>query len=184
LIGAAAGAALWFVFGLFDIWALAHKNALDVSSRLFFALGTREWIGGHASILANAFRFGLLFFFGVFALRMLLRKDLLAAIAAAILFMLMEGGLVYSPDWQIKAFIYAVVYAVIFFILLRCGLIASIVAISYINGCGAIMLGADWKAWYAPYGLASILLLLSIAGVAFWKSLGARGLIGNEATET
>jgi serine/threonine-protein kinase len=184
LIGAAAGAALWFVFGLFDIWALAHKNALEVNSRLFFALGTREWLGGHAFILANAFRFGLFFFFGVFALRVLLRKDLLAAIAAAILFMLMEGGLVYSPDWQVKAFIYAVVYAAIFFILLRCGLIASIVAICYINGCGAIMLGADWKAWYAPYGLASILLLLSIAGVAFWKSLGARGLIGNEAAET
>ena len=79
--------------------------------------------------------------------------------------------------------LYSLAYAAIFFILLRLGLVATICAVFFINGCSAIWLGADWTTWYAPSGLASLLLLLGIAGVAFWRSLGSRGLVGDEAAE-
>ena len=89
-----------------------------------------------------------------------------------------------SHDWQIKALVYALVYFAIFIVLLRVGLVATITAVFFINSFNALTLGLDLTTWYAPYGLATLTLLLSIAVVAFWKSLGAGGLLGNEAAET
>jgi hypothetical protein len=42
------------------------------------------------------------------------------------------------------------------------------------------MLGVDWNTWYAPAGLASLLLLVGIAVIAFRQSLGARDLLEGE----
>jgi hypothetical protein len=51
----------------------------------------------------------------------------------------------------------------------------------FLNSSNAVTLGADWKAWYAPYGFAMLLVLLGIAVFAFWRSLGSRELIGGDA---
>jgi len=128
-------------------------------------------------------RIGLTFFSALFVLRTLLRRDWLAAAVATVSGIFLESGLINSHDWQIKAIVYVLVYFTIFIILLRVGLIATICAIFFINSFDALTLGLDWKAWYAPYGLATLVLLLTIAGMAFWKSLGSRGLIGNAAAE-
>ena len=42
----------------------------------------------------------------------------------------------------------------------------------------SIVLGYDWNTWYAPYGIASLALVLAIAGLAFWRSLGSQSLFG------
>ena len=63
---------------------------------------------------------------------------------------------------------------------MRIGLVATISAIFFISAFNGVWLGGDWKAWYAPAGIATILLMLSIAGFAFWKSLGGRDLLGGE----
>ena len=64
-------------------------------------------------------------------------------------------------------------------VMLRFGLVANISAIFFINTIGAMELGLDWSTWYAPYGLATLLLLMSIVFAAFWRSLGSRSLFGN-----
>jgi ABC-type nickel/cobalt efflux system permease component RcnA len=74
-----------------------------------------------------------------------------------------------------------VVYSALAFVLLRCGLVATIVAVFFANSGNTVLLGSDWTTWYAPYGIASLLLLIAIAGWAFWRSLGGRELIGEEA---
>ena len=56
--------------------------------------------------------------------------------------------------------------------------------IFFINGIGSMNLGLDWKTWYAPLGFASLLLLLGVVLWAFWRSLGARGLFGEDIPET
>jgi hypothetical protein len=63
---------------------------------------------------------------------------------------------------------------------LRFGLVATISVIFFVNGIGALNLGLDWKTWYAPSGLTSLLLLCA----AFWPSLGSRGLLDLDAAET
>jgi len=74
-------------------------------------------------------------------------------------------------------------FAVLLFVLLRYGLVAIIAAACFIDSLDAITLGADWKTWYAPAGLATVTMLLGIAIFAFWRSLGRRELIGGTVAE-
>src|SRR5262249_25510974 len=110
----------------------------------------------------------------------LVRNALLASLAAAILFTFTEGGVFNSPNWQVRAFIYLIVYGIIAFALLRFGLVATISIIFFVNGIGSLNLGLDWKTWYAPSGLATLTLLMTIVTLAFWRSLGAGGLDAKE----
>jgi Kef-type K+ transport system membrane component KefB len=128
--------------------------------------------------MANVLRLGLLAFLVIFGLRTLVRKDVLAAVLAAVVFTLQQSEVVNDADW-VGAAIYVVAFSVLIFALLRYGLLATIAAVYFMNSFGAITLDADWKAWFAPAGLATLLLLLGIALFAFWRSLGSRELLGN-----
>jgi hypothetical protein len=147
---------------------------------LNFVLGMRQWTGGHAANVGGALRLGLLIFLTIFGLRQLLRNDALAAVSAALLFTMTQGDLTYSAEWVTLTLLYVTVYSALAFVLLRCGLVASIVAVFFANSGNAVTLGWDWKTWYAPYGLASLLLLIAIAVWAFWRSLGDRELLGDK----
>jgi hypothetical protein len=178
LIGAAVGCALWLVLTTFSL--ATSQGSLVADGNLSYTLGTREWFGGHAGTLANALRAGLMVFFVIFCVRFMVRKDTLAALIAAMLITTQEGGVVNSPNWKASAAIYVVVFAVLIFALLRFGPVATITLLFFVNSFNAITLGADWKAWFAPAGLATLLLLLGIAMFAFWRSLGSRELLGSE----
>jgi hypothetical protein len=127
---------------------------------------------------------GLLVFAVICLLRRLVRYDILAALITAVLFTLTETEVTRSPDWGVMAALFIAVYGVLALVLMRIGLVATISAIFFINCFSAIWLGADWKAWYAPAGIATILLMLAIALFAFWKSLGSGDLLGGEETST
>jgi hypothetical protein len=72
-------------------------------------------------------------------------------------------------------------YSVLVFVLLRLGLVATMAAVFFIDSVNMITLGADWKTWYAPFGLATFALLLGIAIFAFWRSLGSHELFAPAA---
>jgi len=145
---------------------------------LNFAMGTRQWIGGHANGLGGGLRIGLLIFMTIFGLRQFLRRDALAAVAAALLFTMGQGDVIYSQTWVLMTLLYVCIYSGLAFVLLRYGLVATIVAVFFADSGNAILLGRDWKTWYAPYGVASLLLLIGIAVWAFWRSLGDKDLLG------
>jgi hypothetical protein len=67
--------------------------------------------------------------------------------------------------------------------MLRFGLVSTISAVFFLNTLAAMDLGLDWSTCYAPYGLATLVLLLSIVIAAFWLSLGSRSLFVNDAAE-
>jgi hypothetical protein len=174
LIGAALGCGLWMGAQVLELGA----DNLHVGGNVGALLGARHWIGRHAISAASSLNIGLVVFAVICFLRRLVRYDALAALATAVLFTLTEFEAV-SGGWATLA-LFVVVYGVLAFLLMRIGLIATISAIIYINVFSSIWLGADWKAWYAPAGIATILLALSIALLAFWKSLGSRELLGGE----
>ena len=132
------------------------------------------------TISEAALRFGLLIFLTIFGLRRLLRNDILAALAAAMLFTLMQGDVTYSQDRLVMIALYIVVYGALAFVLLRSGLVATISTLFFADSGNSVMLGADWNTWYAPAGLASMLLLVGIAVIAFRQSLGTRDLLDGE----
>jgi uncharacterized membrane protein len=63
-------------------------------------------------------------------------------------------------------------YTALVFVLLRFGLVATIAAVFFLDTTNRITLGTDWKTWYAPSGVATLVLLLSVAVFAFWRSQG------------
>jgi hypothetical protein len=145
------------------------------------ALGARQWLAAHADVMEGSLFFGLVVFFSICGLRRLVRKDVPAAILAAALLMLGNGGIFSSNNWKLEAAISISVYSVLVFVLLRLGLVATMAAVFFIDAFNMISLGTDFKTWYAPSGLATCLLLLGIAIFAFWRSLGSHELFAPPA---
>jgi hypothetical protein len=170
LIGAALGTAMWSALWL----TLGNKNQLDPGISLWPLLGARQWAAAYIANLHSALTFGLLEFFTIFGLRQLLKKDWLAAIAAAIVFSASQSDILSDPDWQKLALTYVVLYSMLMFVLLRVGLVTTISAMLFLNAENRISLGGDFKAWWAPQGFATIFLLLAVATYVFWRSLGTR----------
>jgi serine/threonine-protein kinase len=180
LIGAALGSLMWMAFKLLTFFFDLPKGGATSDVSLYFTLGTRQWIGGHAGHLENSLWMGLVIFLAMFGLRQILRYELLAALAASLLFTMTESDVTRSTDWVFMAAVFVALYMVLIFVLLRLGLVAIIALVFFINAWNAVLLGADWKAWYAPSGLATMLLLAGIAAFAFWRSLGSRELLAGE----
>ena len=65
-------------------------------------------------------------------------------------------------------------YSALIFLLVRYGLIVSIVAMYFLNSFNYVLLVFNWKTFYAPSGIATGALLLGIVIYAFWRSLGNR----------
>ena len=180
LVGAAAGSLMWIAFKAVGFLTDPNGGPTNLDISLYAALGTRQWIGAHASALGNGLGLGIIVFLAVFGLRRILRYDWLAVLAASLLFTMNEGGVTTSSDWRVATLIFVAVYGVLILLLLRWGLVAAIMTIFFVNSFNNVALGADWKTWYTPAGLATFLLLLGIAVFAFWRSLGGRELIGEE----
>ncbi len=180
LIGAAVGSAVWTTASVVDGLT---GNTMGSASGLAATLGTRQWIAFHATDFSGILFVGLLFFFALTGLRQLVKKDLLAASLASLFFTFMNVSALNSPDWKVKTAIYLVMFAILMFVLLRYGLVAIMAAACFINSLDAITLGADWKTWYAPAGLATVAMLLGIALFGFWRSLGRRELVGGRVAE-
>jgi predicted Ser/Thr protein kinase len=177
LIGAAVGVIFWLGAEVTQI--LYGNGNLDPEGSLGVVLGTRQWIATHAGTLAGDLLAAFVLFLIVFGIRLLVRRNLLAAILTATVGVLINFG--QNPanllaHWKVMVPIYFVLFAVLIFVLLRFGLVAFSAAIFFLNTCGKIVVGADWTTWYAPYGLATLALLLGIALFAFWRSLGSREL--------
>src|ERR1017187_2101717 len=173
LIGATVGAAVWLAAQGFGDW---QNPGMDTLGGINSALGTRQWLAAHAIVMEGSLFFGLLVFFSICGLRQMVRKDVPAAILAALLLVLSSGSVFTSPNWKLEAAISISVYSVLVLVLLRLGLVATMAAVFFIDSFNLISLGADWKTWYAPAGLATFFLLLGIAIFAFWRSLGSREL--------
>jgi serine/threonine-protein kinase len=181
LIGAAVGAGMFTVFKLVFVVISRHVAPVNFDVSLHFAMGTRQWVGGHAGGLGQALRTGLLIFLAIFGMRQILRRDALAAVAVALMFTMVQGDVIYAQNWALMTLLYVAIYSALAFVLLRYGLVATIAAVFFADSGNAVLLGWDWNTWYAPYGIASLLLLIAIAVWAFWRSLGGRELIGDEA---
>jgi serine/threonine-protein kinase len=180
LMGAALGCAIWVGFTVPGLFGDAGR--LSSGGNLRYLLGTREWLGSHASTLAAAMSIGAVVFAVICGIRGLVRRDVLAALATAVVFTFtLESDNLsrHGPDLLITIGLYLAVYTVVAYVLMRLGLVASIVLIFFVNSFNGLWLGSDWTTWYASNGIATAALLIGIAVFAFWRSLGGRELIGS-----
>ncbi len=169
LIGAALGTGMWAILG---IPIAEPKNTLSSGLALWPLMGARAWVAAYVLNIQDALVVGLLEFFAIFVLRVLLKKDWLAAIAAALLFTATQNDILTDPNWQKQLAVYVTLYAILMFVLVRVGLVTAISAMFFLNALNRVCLGSDWKAWWAPYGLATMALIIGLAAYALWRSIG------------
>ena len=181
LIGAAVGVVMWLALQTSEI--LLGDRDPGAAAGLDTVMGTRQWIAVHTNQAGNLLIVGFAIFLGVFGMKLLVKRNVLAAILAAAVAVLFNNVERLAAHWQVLVPIYFVLFAILIFVLVRFGLVAFCAAVFFLNGCGRIVVGTDWTTWYAPYGVATLALLLGIALFAFRQSLGNRELLGSGEAE-
>jgi predicted Ser/Thr protein kinase len=136
-----------------------------------------------ADLLLNVtiFVFGALaFFFVFFLLRLLTRREWLAALLA-IAFIVLPSMFGQRP--VVNTIESALVLGIALLVLIRFGLLALIVTLTLQNALGAFPLTAHLSAWYAEPTIFVFSVLLVIAILAFYTSTAGKPLFGSLSLE-
>jgi len=134
-------------------------------------LGTRGLLGMILSEPIVSLFWALATLFLLFLLRVMLRREWVAA-AAFILVLTAFMGL--GSDSPITWIFYALKYGVICFLLLRFGLLANTAHYTVYFLLWFFPMTPHLSAWYSGIGLAGAVLMLAFAAYAFHTSLGGR----------
>jgi hypothetical protein len=136
-------------------------------------LGTRMALSEIASLGVWCIFWGLATLFLLFLLRVLLRRDWIAAMLFVVISTVYFSGPGGSPlTWIVVAFESAIGY----FLLTRFGLLALTASYAFCNLLYRFPVTPQLSAWYSGIGLAGVVLMLALAGYAFHTSLGGRPL--------
>jgi serine/threonine-protein kinase len=146
-------------------------------------------LGGRAiavAILQHVFS-GLLsgpeFFLMMFLLRVILRKQWLAAIAFVLIWTVVQLPQNSGGSVLVRAAFFMLIYGLLVTILLRCGLFALVVTVFLIDWINQTLLTTDFSAWYGLSSLVVVIVLGSMTAYGFWTSLGSRKLFDEAALE-
>jgi serine/threonine-protein kinase len=171
LIGGAAGLALFTAVTGLDA---VHFASEGVRPGLWddYLLGVRPWSGQLSRLLVGSMQSGLFLFLVMCGLRALLRRDWLATLVASALFAAQSGATSSPTDWLAAYLVYFVIFVAAISLLLRMGLVVMIAMVFFFNCMSTLSLGTDWTAWYFSSGIATFLVLVSIALYGFWRALG------------
>ena len=112
----------------------------------------------------------LQFFFLLLGLKIILRKDWLAAVAFVGIFALPRGFSSSYPAVDLPAWI--LIYAVAVLIVFRFGLVPLACAIFTVNMLANVPFSADFSIWYMNTSILALLSVVALAGWGFYHSLG------------
>lgn len=181
LTGAAIALLLYF-FQESIGWLDYHRADIPIGNNLEGSQSALAWIGRNAETATGALQTGFVVFFAIFGFRTLWKNDYAAALSTAALFTLIGNGGIWNdtnPNILARRLLLLLVFFVLALILIRMGMVSSVITIFFINTPHRINLGPGLSGWYTPYGLATMALLITIAVYAFWRSMGSR-TIGDE----
>jgi serine/threonine-protein kinase len=141
---------------------------------------TEALVGGRVALGAWLMQFPqsilgtLEFFFLLLGLKVLLRKDWIAAIVFVAIFALPRGFSSSYPAVEVPTQI--LVYAIALVIVFRFGLVPLATAISTVNMLANVPFTADFSAWYVTTSVLALLSVVALAGWGFYQSLGGEPL--------
>jgi predicted Ser/Thr protein kinase len=137
-------------------------------------MGGRNALGAWLQQWPLSIQTTLVFFFLLFGLKVLLRKEWIAAIVMVAIFALPRGFSSTYRAVEIPAEI--LVYAIAAIIVLRFGFVPLACAVFTINLVANIPLSADLSAWYMTSSILALLSVVALAGWGFYHSLGGEPL--------
>ena len=170
LCGAACGA----LPGVLIVIETALRGGEPSFPFLNALLGVRHEIAEMPNAVPNALSSSMIFFFMLFLFRVLLRKQWIAATAfVAIISIVAAIG---STAVRVNTLDSALLPGLLAFVLLRFGLLASIVALTSLGLLSACPPTLDLSAWYIGLVPIPLLAVAAIAIYGFRTSLAGRPL--------
>jgi serine/threonine-protein kinase len=139
-----------------------------------YLMGGREALGAWLTQIPASILGTLGFFFLLLGLKLLLRKDWLAAIAFVAVYALSQG--LSSSHTVVDLPMWIVVYAIAVLIVYRFGLIPLACAIFTVNMLVNVPFTTDLSVWYASTFALTLLSVVGLAGWGFYRSLGGEKL--------
>jgi predicted Ser/Thr protein kinase len=177
LTGAAMGVFLVSFFlcrSWYEYWSSGRLN--EAGSLMLGGVG--NWIGQIARVGDSSMQAGMIIFFALFGLKVLLKRDWLVVLLGSVVLPVQESSLAASNQFWLDYPLYVLVYAIIFVALLRFGLLSGVFCLAFTNALGRAASNNDFTAWYMAGTVAIMILLIAIALFAFWRSLGDQKLVG------
>jgi len=137
-------------------------------------MGGREALGAWLRQWPQSIQTTLVFFLALFGLRVMLRKEWIAAIAFVAIFAVPRS--LTSTYVAVEMPAQILVYAIAVLIVLRFGLVPLACAIFTINLMANVPFSADFSAWYMTTSILALLSVVALAGWGFYHSLGGEPL--------
>ncbi len=169
LIGVVIGMAIRLGLLWKDYWVVAGGDS-PMGPDLAFLNGPRPMLNHLGNTVGGALQIGIIVFFLICGVRGLLRNDWLAVGASAVLMTLVSGSLQNSPHPFIDVPINLALWAIFSFVLLRMGLVPTMVTVFVINALGASWVGSEFSAWYNYAPVLYLSLIGALAVYAFLRS--------------
>lgn len=171
LFGVMLGVVWLLIFQIRSI-PLIHMGASPGLGETEYLEGGRHALGAWMTQVVTSILGTLQFFFLLFGLKLVLRKDWLAALAFIAIFALPKG--LTSSYMRVELPTEILVYAIAVLIVFRFGLIPLAVAIFTINMTENLPFSSDFSAWYAGSMWLALLSVVVIATWGFYHSFGGK----------
>ena len=173
LLGVALGVIWILVFQIRAI-PIMHMGGSPPIGGTDALIGGRDALGIWLRQWPQSIQTTLVFFLVFFGLKVLLRKEWIAAPVFIALFSVPQ--ILSSSYKAIDAPAMILVYAIALLIVIRFGLVPLAIAIATINLTINIPFSSDISAWYMPTSIIWLLSIVAIAAWGFYHSLGGRPL--------
>jgi hypothetical protein len=172
LIGVVFGVGYNLLFFVHRIFDQRIADAPESGTDLRALLGVRPFADAVLARIEGTLLLSLGLFLAIFLLRLLLRKQWIAAVA----FVILGAGqqLSRSDHPAIDAPLMIAIYALLVVILMRFGLLALGACIFVTNSIPALLFTADFSAWYGVSSIAIILIVLALAAWGFHTAMAGR----------
>jgi len=165
---------VWILLFQLRAIPMMHLGAAPGLYQTEYLMGGREALGAWLMQIPASILGTLQFFFLLLGLKVVLRKEWLAAIAFVALFALPQGLSSSYAAVEVPAWI--LIYAIAVLIVYRFGLIPLACAIFTINMLANVPFTADFSAWYMTTSVLALLSVVALAGWGFYQSLGGEPL--------
>jgi serine/threonine protein kinase len=169
LVGVILGV-IWILVFQIRYIPMMRMGAAPVLFSTDALMGGRVALGAWLAQWPQSIQTTLIFFFLLFGLKILLRKEWIAAIALVAIFALPRGLTSTYAAVEVPAQI--VVYGIAAIIVLRFGFVPLACAVFTINLMANIPFSADLSMWYMTTSILALLSVVALAGWGFYNSLG------------
>jgi predicted Ser/Thr protein kinase len=167
------GVALGVVWSLIFQIRYISMMRMGASPALFSTdalMGGRTALGAWLFQWPQSIRTTLAFFFLLFGLKVLLRREWIAAIALVAIFAIPRG--LSSTFMAVEIPAQILVYAIAVLIVLRFGFVPLACAVFTVNLMANVPFTADFSAWYFTNSVLALLSVIALASWGFYHSLG------------